>query len=30
MENARTITVKLFHDAGYPSARSVPIGRPPE
>jgi hypothetical protein len=30
MQDARTVTVKLFHDAGYPSALSVPIGRPEE
>ncbi|MGH7913348.1 MAG: hypothetical protein ACREPW_01685 [Candidatus Binataceae bacterium] len=30
MQDARTVTVKLFHDAKYPSALSVPIGRPEE
>ena len=30
MKDARTVTVKLFHDAKYPSALSVPIGRPEE
>jgi hypothetical protein len=27
MEDARTVTVKLFHDADHPSALYVPIGR---
>jgi hypothetical protein len=28
MDDARTVTVKLFHDARHPSALHVPIGRP--
>ena len=28
MDDARTVTVKLFHDAEHPSALFVPIGRP--
>ena len=27
MRDARTVTVKLFHDAAHPSALHVPIGR---
>jgi hypothetical protein len=30
MQDARTVTVKLFHDAAHPSALLVPIGRPEE
>jgi putative CocE/NonD family hydrolase len=28
MDDARTVTVRLFHDAKYPSVLHVPIGRP--
>ena len=28
MADARTVTVKLFHDAAHPSALIVPIGQP--
>jgi hypothetical protein len=28
VRDARTVTVKLFHDAGRPSALYVPFGRP--
>jgi hypothetical protein len=27
MADARTVTVRLYHDAAHPSALSVPIGR---
>ena len=27
MDDARTVTVKLYHDAGHPSSLSIPIGR---
>ena len=30
MADARTVTVKLFHDADHPSALIVPIGQPDE
>jgi uncharacterized protein len=30
MQDARTVTVKLFHDAAHPSVLLVPIGRPEE
>ena len=28
MADARTVTVRLFHDAAHPSALSIPIGQP--
>ena len=28
MQDARAVTVKLYHDAKYPSALYVPFGRP--
>lgn len=28
MSDARTVTVRLFHDAAHPSALSIPIGQP--
>lgn len=30
MADARTVTVRLYHDAAHPSTLSVPIGRPDE
>ena len=28
MKDARTVTVKLYHDAAHPSALYVPLGQP--